>query len=426
MRRVTVSRRSRAVAAGLTAATAVVAAGALGASSAQATAASTVISIGSTSKHLTVTSRGNGHGHGLSQYGAWGAAKEGASLTTILKHYYPGTVYTRLPGRAPNLRVKISNPSGVVTIAPASNLHVDGVTGTLPTAGIWRYRLIAGTGTGLWLQRLLTGAGHTYTTIKKGLPNGSSFWRSGAAGQRLWFPGGSSTVYGGSLRAVRATTSGAGTVYTVNVVGLNMYTAGVVPREMPSSWSRTATDAQAVAARTYAMYEKNHAGSRYYDICDTTSCQVYGGEAHYSASGALLWTDFRQAALDTMDGVVTYQGQPIFSQFSASNGGYMSDGGQPYLKAGTDGYDTAALGDPYINDTESVSVASVAKYFGFATLTRIALSRDGVGTWGGRVTKVVLTGTSNSRTALSKTIAGTDLQWALGLGTTLYTLAPAK
>ena len=39
---------------------------------------------------IVVTTRGYGHGVGLSQYGANGMAKEGYSASKILKHYYSG------------------------------------------------------------------------------------------------------------------------------------------------------------------------------------------------------------------------------------------------------------------------------------------------------------------------------------------------
>ncbi len=41
--------------------------------------------------NLVITTRGWGHGVGLSQYGANGMAKEGYSYQQILAHYYPGT-----------------------------------------------------------------------------------------------------------------------------------------------------------------------------------------------------------------------------------------------------------------------------------------------------------------------------------------------
>ena len=47
---------------------------------------------------FAITGHGWGHGHGLSQYGAYGAAKDkGLSYQQILAFYYPGTTPTGLP-----------------------------------------------------------------------------------------------------------------------------------------------------------------------------------------------------------------------------------------------------------------------------------------------------------------------------------------
>ena len=43
------------------------------------------------------------------------------------------------------------------------------------------------------------------------------------------------------------------------------------------SWNPEAVRAQAVAARTYAAYERNAPARGGYQMCDTWSCQVYGG-----------------------------------------------------------------------------------------------------------------------------------------------------
>ena len=39
---------------------------------------------------MIITTRGFGHGVGMSQYGASGMAKEGYQYDKILKHYYTG------------------------------------------------------------------------------------------------------------------------------------------------------------------------------------------------------------------------------------------------------------------------------------------------------------------------------------------------
>ena len=41
---------------------------------------------------ILITTRGYGHGVGMSQYGAKGMAEAGYSCLQILSHYYPGTL----------------------------------------------------------------------------------------------------------------------------------------------------------------------------------------------------------------------------------------------------------------------------------------------------------------------------------------------
>jgi stage II sporulation protein D len=64
----------------------------------------------------------------------------------------------------------------------------------------------------------------------------------------------------------------------INLVPLEPYLAGVVGEEMPDYWEPEALRAQAIAARTYCLYTKNHFGTnRSYDVSRTQSSQVYGG-----------------------------------------------------------------------------------------------------------------------------------------------------
>ncbi len=51
---------------------------------------STSFTIKNVNDEIIITTKGNGHGVGMSQYGAYGMAKEGYNYTQILKHYYTG------------------------------------------------------------------------------------------------------------------------------------------------------------------------------------------------------------------------------------------------------------------------------------------------------------------------------------------------
>jgi hypothetical protein len=55
------------------------------------------------------TGRGWGHGVGMSQWGAWAAARDGKTYQDILAFYYPSTSLDTLTGPDTELRVKISS-----------------------------------------------------------------------------------------------------------------------------------------------------------------------------------------------------------------------------------------------------------------------------------------------------------------------------
>src|SRR5690606_23739241 len=97
-----------------------------------------------------------------------------------------------------------------------------------------------------------------------------------------------------------------------------------------SGWAAEALKAQSVAARTYGAQAMRT--TSYYDICDTTSCQVYGGQSAETAN-----TDAATKA--TAGKILTYGGKPALAQFSSSSGGWSAPGSQPYLKAVRDDWD---------------------------------------------------------------------------------------
>jgi SpoIID/LytB domain protein len=195
---------------------------------------------------------------------------------------------------------------------------------------------------------------------------------------------------------------------TVNVLSLDNYTRGVVAREMPSSWHAEALKAQSVAARTYGA--RALTSKRHYDICDTTSCQVYGGVGAETSS-----TD--NAVEATSGKILTHDGKPAFAQFSSSSGGYTAPGSQPYLKAVKDSWDDWS-GNKNHDWTKSVSASTIQKkYSSIGTLRSMKVTkRNGFGDWGGRVTSLELRGSKGT-----KTISGDDARWAFGLRSNRFT-----
>ena len=80
--------------------------------------------------------------------------------------------------------------------------------------------------------------------------------------------------YRGELRIAK---SAKGDMDVINVLDVEAYLYGVVPKEMSPQWPLEALKAQAIAARTYALYQKEKSKDREYDVIATTASQVYGG-----------------------------------------------------------------------------------------------------------------------------------------------------
>jgi stage II sporulation protein D len=106
----------------------------------------------------------------------------------------------------------------------------------------------------------------------------------------------------------------------VNILNLEEYLKGVVPLELgPSLYPEIeALKAQAVAARTYVVANKDQFGDGGYDICDTARCQVYGG-----MDGEDPVTD--EAIAETGGLVLTSDGEPIHALYTATCGGHTED-----------------------------------------------------------------------------------------------------
>ncbi|MCJ7618195.1 MAG: SpoIID/LytB domain-containing protein [Desulfobacterales bacterium] len=117
----------------------------------------------------------------------------------------------------------------------------------------------------------------------------------------------------------------------INHIPDEEYLYGLVPKEMPYNWAKEALMAQAVAARTYALYIKGKSGNKHYDVEATTASQVYGG---YD-----IETPESNLAVDATAGqVMTYDGRLIVAYFHSNSGGHTEDSKNvwtadiPYLK----------------------------------------------------------------------------------------------
>lgn len=105
-------------------------------------------------------------------------------------------------------------------------------------------------------------------------------------------------------------------VTAINVLELEAYLLGVVPREIgrrPAS-EIDAMKAQAVAARTYAVGNMNGRSNLGFDFYATVQDQVYGGASDEDSIVS-------RAVHETRGEILTHNGRPILAYYSSTCGG---------------------------------------------------------------------------------------------------------
>lgn len=143
--------------------------------------------------------------------------------------------------------------------------------------------------------------------------------RGGDAPLTLSSTGGIVSVNGNRYRGELWLSRSDSGLRVVNRVDVEAYLRGVVPREMGirGPAERAALEAQAVAARSYAV-TRLHNATRAYDLVATTADQVYGG---VEAENALA-----DAAVAATEGLVLmYDGRIVNAPYSSTCGGSTAE-----------------------------------------------------------------------------------------------------
>lgn len=347
--------------------------------------------------YVGVDGHGYGHGKGLGQWGAKGLADQGKTWGEILAHYYPST--TTASRAAEAIRVLVEDSADALAYSKSAfSVWWKGGSKIADATAAEPFLRAVVSGSQIAVQRG-PGAGGPWTTLATG--TGPAEFHPGSDTIGLVSATGSIRYYRGRIEAKLP--SGAATLLAINELGMEPYLYGVVPREMPASWDGDALRAQTVAARTYAARAKDaaRAAGKLYDICATTSCQVYGGYASASSPSAtptVIEHANTNAAVEATAGTVLhYGGKPILAQYSSSTGGYTAAGSEPYQQAKPDPADAIS---PHHSWTTRVSVATIQSVWSqIGSLTGIRITkRNGYGDWGGRVTEMVIEGTAGTAT----------------------------
>jgi stage II sporulation protein D len=334
----------------------------------------------------------------MSQYGAEGDAQHGWSAAKIMAWYYRGTTLAQV-STSTTIRVLMSSGQSHVAIGVrGSGELIDATTGhVVPlSAGVNYIAKPAGAGV------LVTG------------PSGAKVYQAGG-GMRVSRTGSGTVALGSrTYRGFLGISSTAGRLTTINTVPVESYVRGVVAWEMPSSWAPAALQAQAIAARSYALASRQPAHA--FDVYPDTRSQMYGGITAETAS-----TD--SAIRATSGKVVAYHGTIVQAFFFSSSGGYTDSksdvwGGSPipYLVGVPDPYDAISPMDRWPNP-RTFTDAQVGQSLGLGgPVASIAVLTRGVSP---RVmlARVTLDNGTNV------TVSGNMIQADLGLPSTWFSVA---
>lgn len=187
----------------------------------------------------------------------------------------------------------------------------------------------------------------------------------------------------------------------INEVDIEKYLYGVVPSEVPASWPREALKSQAIAARTYALYQTRHRRRWQHDVVDNAGDQVYRGKR--------CETKRSTKAVDATRGqVLTYGKRPILAMYTSNTGWHSASVGQifgkdlPYLVGVPDPYSPTQPMGKWRRTYPATEVRRKLARIGlrFGAIMDIIPQRV---TPSGRVTKVKLVHAKGARTLRART-----------------------
>ncbi len=369
---------------------------------------------------LVVHGRGNGHGRGMSQWGAFGwATKRGFTWEQILDFYYGGDGRVVAPHglTSDTVTVRLRALDGLQTAAVSDTKQATwaGAPGTFGTIlarrvsanryDVWGsadVRCPPSTGTPAGFTQL---GANVSGPIDIATPTSSAPTAVAPADLIGVCEPASSSAKNGRIRyyrgIVRAVSDANGAARTVNATSVESYLRGVVPRESPAGWGDAAGGAgmhalraQAVGARSYSLSESRYSFAK---TCDNQDCQVYGGAAlrNVGSSSVSTLEDRRtDIAIAETAGMVVKDGagRLMRTEYTSSNGGRTAGGTFP---AKVDEGDIAA--DAALQMwTRLFSAADVQKrYSSIGVFMSAVTEHDGLGgEWNGYATSVTITGTA--------------------------------
>ena len=199
----------------------------------------------------------------------------------------------------------------------------------------------------------------------------------------------------------------------INVVGMQEYLYGVVPREIGGNSPYEAVKAQAIVARTYAVKNYDKRMKWGFNLYPTVDDQAYGGYEWENPNS--------NRAVDETEGkVITYDGELISGYYFSTSGGHTENsenvwgGTLGYLKGVPDPYEPENLSKTtwtveLTADEVEERLANYGVYVGdVINITPTEYSESG------RVLELEIEGTDNTTVitkSKARTYLGLDSQW---------------
>jgi len=278
--------------------------------------------------------RGNGHGLGMSQWGARGRAAEGQDYRAILAAYYRDT---QLEARDTSRMVRISLTHEPLDLGrPWARIYgpFPQIAGPVTVEGA---PLSAALGETLGFGTDSVGRPIAFVKAVDGSPRGDPVViaetvrvrPASPAGLRTnlpaildsdFRPGSEQRRYAGSLEIIP---KGGARIRVVNVLPLEDYLKGVVPAEMPPFWGTEALKAQAVAARTYALRKIGRDAD--FDLEGNEFDQAYSGMSQQRIAS-------NEAVEATRGQVLTSNGRLVDALYMASGGGQTENSEYGFIR----------------------------------------------------------------------------------------------
>jgi SpoIID/LytB domain protein len=399
---------------------------------------------------ILVNGKGHGHGRGMSQYGALGwATTYNKTWQEILDFYYGGTTLSPLtdadadltPNGVMSVRLTALDNKQTAMVSENASLLLENdpvpgrkwaalvvreIAGTVGTYRVWGSTTptcVAEQSDPVANKFVLVADIAGPTNVSTTLSNDASAAVMPNDAIGICEPAGATRYYRGTIRAVNGTDK---ENRTVNLVKLDDYLRGVVPRESPASWGdlaggagMNALRAQAVAARSYSLGQKRYS---YAKTCDTQSCQVYGGAALREKVGrpiAVLEDMRTNTAISDTSGFImrNAKGGVVSTEFTSSNGGRTAGTTFPMrVDDGDIAADSSDLNWSAVIDAKSIQ----KKYPSIGVLLSVVTTHDGLGSdWNGYATKVTISGTAGV-----VSVSGWDFRSAFGLRSPWYETTP--